>query len=80
MFCRDWLAQLGRHQAEIEAAGLRVVAVGIGEPKHAQRYLNTYEDLFPATKTHQQRWGYPLEIPTKPDTSEPVKNRGVFMT
>lgn len=38
MFCREWLAQLGRHQPEIEAAGLRVVAVGIGEPKHAQRY------------------------------------------
>ena len=38
MFCREWLAQLGRHQTEIEAAGLRVVVVGIGEPKHAQRY------------------------------------------
>lgn len=41
MFCREWLAQLGRHQAEIEAAGLRVVAVGIGEPKHAQHFCPT---------------------------------------
>jgi peroxiredoxin len=41
MFCREWLAQLERHQSEIQAAGLRVVAVGIGEPKHAQRYCPT---------------------------------------
>lgn len=27
-----------RHHAEIEAAGLKVVAVGLGRPAHAQRY------------------------------------------
>jgi peroxiredoxin len=29
---------LEQHKEEIEAAGLRVVAVGLGEPKHARRY------------------------------------------
>jgi hypothetical protein len=29
---------LEQHHAEIEAAGLKAVAVGLGEPKHAQRY------------------------------------------
>ena len=38
MFCREWLAQLEQNKDEIEAAGLRVVAVGLGEPKHARRY------------------------------------------
>ncbi len=38
MFCREGLAQLERHHVKIEAAGLRIVAVGIGEPKHAQHY------------------------------------------
>lgn len=41
MFCREWLAQLEQHQAELQAAGLRLAAVGIGEPKHAQRYCGT---------------------------------------
>ncbi len=41
MFCREWLAQLERHQTELQAAGLRLAAVGIGEPKHAQRYCGT---------------------------------------
>lgn len=38
MFCREWLAQLEQHHDKIRAAGLKVVAVGLGEPKHAQRY------------------------------------------
>ena len=38
MFCREWLAQLERHHKDIMASGLRVVAVGLGEPKHARRY------------------------------------------
>jgi hypothetical protein len=38
MFCREWLAQLEQHQDEIRAAGLGLAAVGIGQPKHAQRY------------------------------------------
>ncbi|MGQ0604684.1 MAG: AhpC/TSA family protein [Anaerolineales bacterium] len=38
MHCRDWLAQLEQHQDEIRAAGLSLAAIGIGEPKHAERY------------------------------------------
>jgi hypothetical protein len=38
MFCREWLAQLERQHPELRAAGLRAVAVGIGEVKHARRY------------------------------------------
>lgn len=36
MLCRAWLAQLEQHRQELEDAGLRVVAVGLGEPKHAR--------------------------------------------
>jgi hypothetical protein len=38
MFCREWLAQLERHHGDFEAAGLRLAAVGLGEPKHARHY------------------------------------------
>lgn len=38
MFCREWLAQLEQHKDELQGAGLRLAAVGIGEPKHARRY------------------------------------------
>ena len=38
MFCREWLAQLEQHHEAIQAAGLKLVAIGLGEPKHAQRY------------------------------------------
>lgn len=38
MFCREWLAQLGQHKNELEASGLQIIAVGLGEPKHARRY------------------------------------------
>lgn len=41
MFCREWLAQLEQHKDEIGATGLSLAAVGIGEPKHAQRYCGT---------------------------------------
>lgn len=38
MFCRQWLAQLEQHKDELKAAGVSLTAVGLGEPKHAQRY------------------------------------------
>lgn len=38
IFCRERLNQLAHSQAEIEAAGLRIVAVGIGEAQHAEQY------------------------------------------
>lgn len=38
MFCREWLAQLEQHHAELAAAGLNVAAVGLGEPKHARHF------------------------------------------
>ena len=38
MFCREWLAQLESHKDDIEKAGLKAVAVAIGQPKHARRY------------------------------------------
>lgn len=38
MFCREWLAQLEQHKPELEKAGLQIVAVGLGETKHAKRY------------------------------------------
>lgn len=41
MFCREWLAQLEQHKDQITAAGLRIAAVGLGEPKHAQRYCGS---------------------------------------
>jgi hypothetical protein len=41
MFCREWLAQLEQHQDALRTAGLSLAAVGIGEPKHAQRYCGT---------------------------------------
>jgi peroxiredoxin len=42
MHCRDWLAQLEQHQDEIRAAGLSLAAIGIGEPKHAERYCGQF--------------------------------------
>ncbi|MCS6909529.1 MAG: redoxin domain-containing protein [Anaerolineales bacterium] len=41
MFCREWLAQLEQHTEQITSAGLRIAAVGLGEPKHAQRYCGS---------------------------------------
>ena len=29
---------MGQHKDELQAAGLHIAAVGLGEPKHAQRY------------------------------------------
>lgn len=37
MFCREWLAQLELHRAELEAAGLKVAAVGLGEVEDAAK-------------------------------------------
>jgi len=33
---------LERRHAEVEAAGLKILAVGIGEPQHVQRYSQRY--------------------------------------
>lgn len=41
MFCREWLAQLEQHKDQITAVGLKIAAVGLGEPKHAQRYCGS---------------------------------------
>jgi peroxiredoxin len=38
IFCREWLVQLEAHAPQLQAAGLRIVAVGIGEARHARRY------------------------------------------
>ena len=32
------MAELEQHRAELEAAGLQLVALALGEPKHAERY------------------------------------------
>ena len=34
------MAQLESHKDEITAKGLRIIAVGLGEPKHARRYCD----------------------------------------
>jgi peroxiredoxin len=36
--CRARLSVLEKHRDEIQAAGLRLVTLALGEPKHAQRY------------------------------------------
>jgi peroxiredoxin len=36
--CRHRLAVLEKHQAELKAAGFQLLALGLGEPKHADRY------------------------------------------
>lgn len=41
LFCREWLADLNAHRAELEAAGLQTIAVAMGEPRHNQRYCGT---------------------------------------
>jgi peroxiredoxin len=38
MFCRARLAQLEQHHAALKAAGLNLIAVGLGEPKYAQHF------------------------------------------
>ena len=40
--CREWLVQLERQHTEIEKAGLRLAAIGLGQPKHAARYCPQY--------------------------------------
>jgi len=37
-FCRQWLSQLENRFTDLTAAGLEVVAVAMGDPKHAARY------------------------------------------
>ncbi len=36
--CRARMAEVEQHRAELEAAGLQLVALALGEPKHAERY------------------------------------------
>lgn len=36
--CRNRMAQLELHKDDLQAAGLKLVAVALGEPKHAERY------------------------------------------
>jgi len=38
IFCRERLCQLEKAQAEFTAAGLPIVALALGEPRHAKRY------------------------------------------
>jgi peroxiredoxin len=38
IFCRERLCQLEKRHAEFAAAGLPIVAVALGEPRHARRY------------------------------------------
>jgi peroxiredoxin len=38
MFCREWLGELEDYQDDIRRMGLKIYSVGIGEPKHAERY------------------------------------------
>ena len=38
IFCRERLCQLEKRHAEFAAAGLPIVAVALGEPRHAKRY------------------------------------------
>jgi peroxiredoxin len=42
MHCRDWLAQLEQHKDELRAAGLSLATIGVGEPRHAERYCGQY--------------------------------------
>jgi AhpC/TSA antioxidant enzyme len=41
MHCRHRLAQLELHKAELKAAGLQLIALGLGKPEHAERYCGT---------------------------------------
>ena len=63
------MTQLESHKAEIEAAGLQVVAVGIGEPKHARRYCgklapsatcftNKHTEMHKLYGLRQGTWGH----------------------
>ena len=36
--CRHRLAELEKHRDELTAAGFQLLALGLGEPKHAERY------------------------------------------
>lgn len=41
MHCRHRLAQLELHKDELKAAGLQLIALGLGKPEHAERYCGT---------------------------------------
>lgn len=38
IFCREWLAQLEQAHEKITSVGLRLQAIGLGEPKHARYF------------------------------------------
>jgi len=42
IFCRELLAELQERSAELAQAGLLVVAIGLGEPRHALRIGHRY--------------------------------------
>ncbi len=42
LFCRELLAELQERSAELAQAGLLVAAIGLGEPRHAQRIGQRY--------------------------------------
>jgi peroxiredoxin len=63
-FCRDWMKQLQTHHAELDALGVQVLAVAMGEPKHARRYCG---DLAPnltcfTSTDHQPYFDYGLSL------------------
>ncbi len=65
MHCRYMLVQLEQHKDEIRAAGLKSVAVGIGEPKHAINFCGKLAPsltcLVPAAKTIDVHVTYGLQ-------------------
>lgn len=51
------------HKGELQAAGLQIVAIGLGEPKHAQRYCAKLSPSFQqncltdTSNTSHEAWG-----------------------
>jgi peroxiredoxin len=62
MFCREWLALLEQHKSDLKAAGLQVVAIGNGEPKHAVRVCGKIAPELPclSEKTTDAHYTYGL--------------------
>src|SRR5262245_16265907 len=63
LHCRYMLAQLEQHRDEIKAAGLKPVAVSLGEPKHAAHFCGK---LAPSVdclvnKTNEVHFAYGLK-------------------
>ena len=58
MFCREWLAQLELHKNELSTAGLQVIGVAMGQPKHADRYCG---NLAPSMQCFTDETTHPYE-------------------